>query len=215
MGGQGHFSGEHHVLPGHVTDFTHIVAVGAGEAALAAQGAGVDGLVHHVVAHDDGHVVVDFPGENPGEFLIMAQIGAAFQAFLAPALNAPPGLRLGVLPAGNRDAAGTGDSFQGGVQPGFRGPFFPTGVGRVQVLGQTVGGQGGFLRSEGGPQHSLDGAGEQLVFPADHQRFLRFQAGEYPSCQVKVGGGKAEEILLGFQSLPGVTALAEGDFQIL
>ena len=215
MGGQGHFSGEHHVLPGHVTDFTHIVAVGAGEAALAAQGAGVDGLVHHVVAHDDGHVVVDFPGENPGEFLIMAQIGAAFQAFLAPALNAPPGLRLGVLPAGNRDAAGTGDPFQGGVQPGFHGPFLPPGVGRVQILGQTVGGQGGFLCPEGGSKHPLGRAGEQTVFPADHQRFLRLQAGEDCLGQVKVGGGKAEGIFLGFQCFPGVAAPAEGDFQIL
>ena len=88
-----------HILPCPVTDLSHVVAVGAGDCALAAQGAGVDGLVHHVVAHDDADVVVDLPGQNPGKFLIVLQVRAALDALVAVALDAA--LRLpGCLLAG-------------------------------------------------------------------------------------------------------------------
>ena len=100
MGCQWHFPRGDHVLPGNMADLRHIVAVGAEHAALTAQGARVDGLVHHVVAHDNGDVVIDFPGENPGKFPVMLQIGTALDAFLTPALNAAAGLRHGAFPIG-------------------------------------------------------------------------------------------------------------------
>ena len=177
MDRQGHFSRIDHVLPGHVTNLGHVIAVGTQDAALAAQGAGVDGLVHHVVAHDDGDIVVDLSRQNPGEFVVVLQIGAALDALVAPALDAPAGFRHGRSFIHDRNAAAGDHALQAGVEPCLHAALLAPGVGGIEVLGHPIGGQSRLFRAEGRAQHALGFAGDQLPLPADHDGLIHFQAG--------------------------------------
>lgn len=70
--------------------------------------------------------------------------------------------------------------------------MFATGIGRVKVLGQPVGGQGGFFRAEGRAQHTLGFPRNQPLLPADHYRFINSQPGEQ-SFRCVIGGAEQVE----------------------
>ena len=170
VGCQRHLACGYHILPGDMTNLAHVVAIGAQHAALSAQRAGVDGLVHHVIAHDDGHIVVNFPGQQSGKRLIVPQICTPPDAYIA--LDAAEGFGFGRIGIGNGNPLGRKDSLQVSVEPGFHTAFFSAAISRVQVLGQAVGRQSCLFCSEGSTKDSLGRAGNQMMFPTNHQGFI-------------------------------------------
>ena len=88
-----------------MADLCDVVAVGTEHGALTAEGAGIDGLIHHVVAHNDRYIVVYLPRQHPGELFIVLQIGAALDALIAAALDAALCLGYGAFSVVNLDAA--------------------------------------------------------------------------------------------------------------
>ena len=177
MNSQRHFSCVDHILPGHMTDFRHVIAVGAQDTALAAQAAGIDRAVHHMVAHNDRHIIVDLTGENAGEFLIMLQIGTAFNAFIAVALDAAACLGDSTFPAVTLDSACRFDAFQIGIQPGLDAALFTSGIAGIQVLGHTVGRERCFLSTERGAQDTLSLTGDELILSCHHHCFVNGKVG--------------------------------------
>ena len=103
----------------------------------------------------------------------MSEVGAAFQALLAAALDAALGLPLcfllGISLAGGFNAA---QLFCGGeirIQAALHGPLLPARVARIEVLCQPVHRQGGAFRGESSVEYAAAWARDQPLRLADHQ----------------------------------------------
>ena len=193
MDRQRHFICVDHVLPGHVANFCHVITVGTENLALTAQAAGIDGTVHHMVAHNDGNIVVNFPGQNSGEFIEVLQECTAFDALVTVALDAPSCLGNGCFPVRNGDPFGRRYPFQIGIQPGLHTAFVTTGVTGIQVLCQPVSRKGCFLGTECRTKNTVSLAGNQVIIPAYHHRFIHRNTWEK---LLRNGPGCADQIKL-------------------
>ena len=193
--GQRHLVRGDHVAPRGGADLGHVEAVGADHAALAAEGAGVHGLVERMVAHDDLRVVVDLAGEQSGVFFVMSEVGAGFEAFLAVAEDAASrfldGLLLRVALLIGGDAAKGLRLGEVGIELALAGALGAAHVARVEVLSQTVDRQGSFFRAEGRVQHALAHAADEPFFLEEHQLRDGGRVGEQLARQVH---GRAEHV---------------------
>ena len=126
-----------------------------------------------MVAHDDLGVVIDFPGQQAGVFLIVLQIGAALHALFTVALDAAPCLlrclRLGIAVSAASDARQRLCLVQVGIEPAFKGVLCAAHAARVQILGQAVCGQGCFLSADRRCHNALAPAGDELFLLTVHE----------------------------------------------
>ena len=207
MGRQGHLVGGNHVLPCHMAHSRHIEAVGAHHGALPAEGTAVHGLVHLMVAHNDLGVVVDLFGQKPRMLFVMLEVGAAFQALLAAALQAAPCLRNGLLFGVARLRQGHPAQpmrlAQVGVKAALHRPLLSPAVSGMKVLGQPVHGEDGLLGPEGRVQHSPSAAAaDQPLLLAEHQLLAAYRVGHQRLCH-RLGDAEDIKLLpLFFQKIP-------------
>ena len=105
--------------------------------------------------------------------LVVGEVGAAFQALLAAALDAARGLPLcfllGIPRAGGNDAAQLRRGGEVRVQAALHRPLLPAGVSRVEVLREPIHRQGSALRGEGRVENAFARSGDQPHRLADHQ----------------------------------------------
>ena len=87
----------HHGMPRDPAYIRIIKSIGTGRPALPAFITGIDQAVGHVVAHDDGEIVIDLPDRRSGISFIMLQVDASFDALRTLALDASGGFRRGLL----------------------------------------------------------------------------------------------------------------------
>ena len=145
----------------------------------------------------------------------MLQIGAALDAFLATALDTAASFCHSAFLVHAGDALGRFHPFQRGVKPGLHAAFLTAGVGGVQILGQPVGRQGGFFRAKGRAQHALSFSGDELLLPADHDRFVYGKPREQSFRRVKSGTQQVEFCRVFPESTHGVNAPVEGNIHSL
>ena len=123
----------------------------------------------------------------------MLQECTAFDALVTVAPDAPSSLGNGCFPVRNSDPFGRRYPFQIGIQPGLHTAFVTTGVTGIQVLCQPVSRQGCFLGTECRTQNTVSLAGNQIVIPADHNRFIHDKVGIQ---LLRNGPGCADQIKL-------------------
>ena len=98
-----------------MADLRHVIPIRANHLALTTQAAGIDWLVHHMIAHDDGHIVIDLSRQQPREFIVMSEVRASLDAFIAVTLDAARRFCDGLLfavDAITRDLAGRTDAIE-------------------------------------------------------------------------------------------------------